>query len=139
MTNLITPGVYIREIPSGVRSIAGVSTSTTAFVGAAPKGEANNPVQISNFGEYTSLFGGLNPKSPMSFAVQQYFQNGGQTALIVRVFGANARPARFTARGHRSQRRPAAGGIEPRPLGQQPGCDDRRRFVRPRQPDQHHG
>lgn len=33
------PGVYVEEIPSGVRTITGVSTSNTAFVdyfGAGP-------------------------------------------------------------------------------------------------------
>jgi len=32
------PGVYIEEIPSGVRTIIGVATSITAFVGAAHAG-----------------------------------------------------------------------------------------------------
>ena len=30
------PGVYIEEIPSGVRTITGVATSITAFLGRAP-------------------------------------------------------------------------------------------------------
>lgn len=86
MPNTLTsPGVYIEEIPSGVRTIMGVSTSTTAFVGKALKGFVNKPVLIHNFGEYTRLFGGLWNDSPMSFAVQQYFANGGSEAVIVRV------------------------------------------------------
>ena len=31
---LTYPGVYVEEIPSGVRTITGVATSVTAFVGA---------------------------------------------------------------------------------------------------------
>jgi phage tail sheath protein FI len=79
------PGVYINEISSGVRSIAGVSTSTAAFVGAALRGPINVPWQIFNWGDYNSVFGGLSPKSEMSYAVWQFFQNQGSTAWIVRV------------------------------------------------------
>ena len=32
------PGVYIEEIPSGVRTIMGVATSITAFIGRALRG-----------------------------------------------------------------------------------------------------
>ena len=38
------PGVYIEEIPSGVRTIANVATSITAFVGKAVRGPAGDPV-----------------------------------------------------------------------------------------------
>ena len=34
------PGVYIEEIPSGVRTITGVATSITAFIGRARRGPA---------------------------------------------------------------------------------------------------
>jgi phage tail sheath protein FI len=84
-SSLTFPGVYIEEIPSGVRTIVGVSTSITAFVGRAQKGEANTPVRITNFGDFDRIFGGLWPPSMMSFAVQQYFLNGGMEAIVVRV------------------------------------------------------
>ena len=32
------PGVYIEEVPSGVRTITGVATSITAFIGRALRG-----------------------------------------------------------------------------------------------------
>ncbi len=83
------PGVYIEEIPSGVRTITGVGTSITAFVGRALRGPADedekNPVRIFSFAEYERIFGGLWAESPMSFAVYHYFLNGGSDALIVRV------------------------------------------------------
>ena len=83
--SLTYPGVYIEEIPSGVRTITGVSTSTTAFLGRAQIGHTNKPVTIHNFGDYQRLFGGLWHLSPMSYAVQQFFQNGGTDAVIVRL------------------------------------------------------
>jgi phage tail sheath protein FI len=92
------PGVYIEEIPSSVRTIVGVSTSVTAFIGRALKGPDNKPTLIHNFGEFESKFGGLWKKSTMSYAVRQYFLNGGVDAIIVRVH-SNAAAARFTTVG----------------------------------------
>jgi phage tail sheath protein FI len=80
------PGVYIEEIPSGVRTITGVATSITAFIGRALKGELNEPVTITSFGDYERLFGGLSVDSTMSYAVQDFYQNGGSMAIIVRVY-----------------------------------------------------
>ena len=37
-TALLQPGVYIEEVPSGVRTITGVATSITLFLGWAPRG-----------------------------------------------------------------------------------------------------
>jgi uncharacterized protein len=84
------PGVYIEEIPSGVRSITGVATSITAFVGRARRGPLDMPVAISSFAEYERTFGGLWTESTLSYAVHQYFQNGGADALIVRVDNGSA-------------------------------------------------
>ncbi|MCW3846507.1 phage tail sheath subtilisin-like domain-containing protein [Sphingomonas sp. LB-2] len=82
---LAHPGVYIEETPSSVRTIVGVATSITAFIGAAPRGPVDTPVRIANFGDYSRRFGGLSRSSPMSYSVAQYFMNGGADAIIVRV------------------------------------------------------
>src|SRR5262249_49246610 len=79
------PGVYIEEIPSGVRAITGVATSITAFVGYTRKGEPDKAVPISSFAEFERLYGGLDRNSPVSYAVNQFYANGGTQALIVRV------------------------------------------------------
>ncbi|MDB5134695.1 MAG: phage tail protein [Mucilaginibacter sp.] len=79
------PGVYIEELPSGVRTITGVATSITAFVGRALKGEPNEPVTINNFSDFERQFGGLWSESTMSYAVQDFYLNGGSQAIIVRV------------------------------------------------------
>jgi hypothetical protein len=82
---LTYPGVYIQEIPSGVRTIVGASTSITAFVGRTLRGPVNEPVRIQSFSDYVRVFGGLWEPSTVSYAVQQFFLNGGSDALIVRV------------------------------------------------------
>src|SRR4051812_4302519 len=87
---LTYPGVYVEEIPSGVHTITGVSTSITAFVGRAIRGPVNDAVRIQSFGDYERVFGGLWINSTMSYAVRQYFMNGGSDAIIVRVYTTNA-------------------------------------------------
>lgn len=98
------PGVYVQELSSGVRTITGVSTSITAFIGRARRGPVNQPVTINGYSDFERTFGGLSLDSPMAFAVRDYFLNGGSQAIIVRlVNGASAgllhmlRPADTTA------------------------------------------
>jgi phage tail sheath protein FI len=79
------PGVYIEELPSPVRTIIGVSTSITAFIGRALQGSTDKPELIHSFPGYYRIFGSLWKESSMSYAVYQYFQNGGQDAVIIRV------------------------------------------------------
>jgi phage tail sheath protein FI len=85
-STLTYPGVYIEEIPSGVRTITGVATSITAFVGRALSGPVNQAVTINSFGDYERVFGGLWVDSSMSFAVRDFYLNGGSQAIIVRLF-----------------------------------------------------
>ena len=82
---LTYPGVYIEEVPSGVRTITGVATSITAFLGRALRGPVNEPTRIQSFAEYERAFGGLSSDSTMSYSVQHFFLNGGSDALIVRI------------------------------------------------------
>jgi len=92
------PGVYIQEIPSGVRTITGVSTSVTAFLGRALRGPDDEPVTINSFADFERIFGGLWINSSLGYAVRDFFLNGGGQAVIVRLYnaeaGANAKPAR---------------------------------------------
>ena len=85
------PGVYIEEIPSGVRTITGVPTSVTAFIGGAPRGSDNEPVLVNSFADYERSFGGLDVHSMMSYAVRDFYLNGGSQALIVRVHNGAAK------------------------------------------------
>lgn len=93
------PGVYIEEISSGVRTITPVATAVTAFIGSAPRGLANEPVSVQSFSEYTRKFGGYDSASAISYAVAQFFQNGGAQALIVRVTGAGSQPSLLNVGG----------------------------------------
>ncbi len=92
---LTYPGVYIEEVPSGVRTITGVATSVTAFIGRAKKGPVDDPVRINSFGEFQRRFGGLWRDSMMSYAVSHYFSAGGTDAVIVRVAESSALESRY--------------------------------------------
>jgi uncharacterized protein len=93
------PGVYIEEIPSGVRTITGVATSITAFIGRALQGPTDKAIRLQNFGDFERQFGGLWVESMMSYAVQQFFLNGGTDAIIIRVVSKTAKPGDATVSG----------------------------------------
>jgi phage tail sheath protein FI len=79
------PGVTVYELPSSVHTITGVSTSVTAFVGTAPTGPVNQLKRVQSFAEYSTWFGGVDPSSEMSYAVMQFFLNGGSDSWVIRV------------------------------------------------------
>lgn len=80
-----SPGIYVEEVSgSGIRVIAGVETSITAFVGHMDRGVTDQPVRIDSFADFEREFGGLSRGSPTSYAVHQFFLNGGRRALVVR-------------------------------------------------------
>ncbi|MEM1251922.1 MAG: phage tail sheath C-terminal domain-containing protein [Cyanobacteria bacterium P01_H01_bin.21] len=79
------PGVYVEELPSGIRTITGVATSVLAVVGYFTRGPVDSPVQLFNIGDFNRAFGGLNSNSEASYAIQQFFLNGGTEAWAVRV------------------------------------------------------
>jgi uncharacterized protein len=87
---LTYPGVYIEEIPSGVRTIIGVATSITAFLGRAKRGPVNEPKVINSYGDFERIFGGLWNESKLGFAVRDFFLNGGTQAIIIRLFQSKA-------------------------------------------------
>lgn len=80
------PGVYIQEVPSGVRTITGVATSIAAFVGRALRGPVNEPVPINSFADFERVFGGLWQDSGLGFAVRDFFASGGGQGVVVRVY-----------------------------------------------------
>lgn len=84
--SLTYPGVYVEEISSGVRTITGVATSVTAFIGRALRGPCDEPVTINNYGDFERIFGGLWVESSLGYAVRDFYLNGGSQAVIVRLY-----------------------------------------------------
>jgi phage tail sheath protein FI len=80
------PGVYVEEIPSGVRTITGVATSITAFIGRAKRGPTDDPITINSYGDFERVFGGLWADSTLGYAVRDFYLNGGSQAIVVRLY-----------------------------------------------------
>lgn len=83
-TKFTYPGVYLEEVESAVRPIVGVDTSITAFVGLALEGP-RTPTTVNSWTEFDTVFGGVWAGSELSYAVYQFFLNGGAKAIVVRV------------------------------------------------------
>ena len=79
------PGVYVQEIPSGVRTITSVATSIAAFLGRTTKGPINKAVRILSLADYERQFGEPYSKSSLAQSVQQFFNNGGTDCYVVRL------------------------------------------------------
>jgi uncharacterized protein len=121
MATLLSPGVYVREVPGGARTIEGVSTSTTIFVGETERGPLT-VTRINGRTEYGRLFGGYrrrldgvaDPGSGrllMPYALDGYFANGGTSAYILRLCdGFNALDPDTTVTAFRDE--PGPGVVE---------------------------
>jgi phage tail sheath protein FI len=98
-SSLTYPGIYIEEIPSGVRTITGVSTSDTAFIDFFKRGPLNTATRLTSYGDFDRAFGGLDQRSEASYAIQQFYLNGGSVAWVVRVAAENAKTASVQLHG----------------------------------------
>lgn len=96
MPQLSYPGVYVQEIPSGVRPITSVSTSVGAFIDYFAKGPLDHAVQIFGMGDFERIFGAIDDRSAASYAISQFFLNGGSEAYVVRVSNST-KPAKVAA------------------------------------------
>lgn len=72
-----TPGVD--------RPIARAHAQRTAFVGRTLRGPVNVATVLRSFSDFQQIFGGLWQPSPLSYAVEQFFEQGGRQAIVVRV------------------------------------------------------
>ena len=91
----LVPGIHVAEEVGAGQAIARVDTATVAFIGRALRGPVNHTVTVTSFVDFQSVFGGLWQPSTLSYAIEQYFENGGRVARVVRVVNG-ARPATLT-------------------------------------------
>lgn len=102
MVSVSYPGVYVEEIPSGVHTITGVSTSIASFFGRATNGPMDRALRIQNYSEFLTHFGDPHPQSMLAESVRLFFANGGADCYVIRLaHGANK--ASVTLRSIRSQ------------------------------------
>jgi phage tail sheath protein FI len=90
MPEYLSPGVYIEEISLGPKPIEGVSTSTAGFLGATERGP-EPPRLITSWLDFQRWYGGYVPDvSYLAYAVQGFFDNGGQRCYVGRVVADDA-------------------------------------------------
>jgi hypothetical protein len=78
-------GMVVGESPGANHAIARLPTAVTAFIGRTLRGPVNRPVAVRSFADFQQVFGGLWQASPLPYAVEQFFENGGRRAVIVRL------------------------------------------------------
>ena len=80
-----TPGVYVEESLPQRTPIITAGTGVTAFFGFTERGPAHTPVALTNFAQFKSAFGGSIAGETAEYALQGFFDNGGNKAYFVRL------------------------------------------------------
>lgn len=109
MPEYLAPGVYVEETSFRAKSIEGVGTSTTAFVGPTRKGpfradedEQEVPELLTSFGDFERIYGGISdlaltgtapPTNYLAHAVRAFFNEGGSRLYVSRVVGGSSATA----------------------------------------------
>jgi phage tail sheath protein FI len=76
----------IGELPTPPSPIsANTPTAVTAFIDFFNFGPAATPTPITSFVAFQQTFGGLDPRCEASYQIQQFFNTGGQQAIILRI------------------------------------------------------
>lgn len=94
-TTYRAPGVFVEEVQGGARPIMAVGTSTTGFVGVAPKADAprGEAIEISNWTSFVQYFvaddldelpAGVG-STHLTHAVYGFFLNGGRRCFVVAI------------------------------------------------------
>ncbi len=104
MPEYLAPGVYVEEVSFRAKSIEGVSTTTTGFIGPTRYGPLDlAPEIITSLVEFERSYGGKerlvfedNPTEPvdnyMWHAVRAYFEEGGKRLYVSRVYSPTGSP-----------------------------------------------
>lgn len=86
MPSISYPGVYVEEIPGGVKPIPGVNTTVAGFVGHALKAPAwMEPVRIESLIAFERDLGGPADGFRLHAAVRAFFDHGGMQAIVLPV------------------------------------------------------
>ena len=96
MGNYLSPGLYVEEVSGGVKTIAGVGTSTGAFVGIAEKGVKNKAVLVTNWSQFVKEFGNFIPNGYLAYCVYTFFAEGGTSCYVVRAASDDAKSAKVS-------------------------------------------
>ena len=99
MPEYLAPGVFVEETSFRQKTIEGVSTSTTGFVGPCRFGPVNGePELLTNFADFERIYEGIDQlnlsfdsgrvrtHNYLAHAVRAYFEEGGRRLYVSRVY-----------------------------------------------------
>ena len=90
MAEILSPGVFMEEVPSAIQVVQPVSTSNMGIVGATKRGPDNKATLVTSFEQFTRIFGEIIAESRTGLSMAAYFQNGGKRSFVVRVMPSDA-------------------------------------------------
>jgi phage tail sheath protein FI len=93
MSEMLSPGVFIEELPAQVQVVQAVSTSNLGIVGFTKRGPTDVATLVTSYEQFTREFGGLSRDSLLPIEMAAYFANGGKRAFVVRVTPSDAAKA----------------------------------------------
>jgi hypothetical protein len=79
------PGILVEETPRGEQAIAQPQVTLAAFVGRTVRGPVDEPVTVDSMDDFHRVFGGTWGGSTLGPCLHDFFENGGQSAVVVRV------------------------------------------------------
>lgn len=112
-----SPGLYF-AVAERTPAPAPLRSDIAGFIGRTARGPVGTPIRVEGIRGFQTAFGGLNSDSAASYAVNSYFENGGETAWIVRVAGTT-QTATGTIAGLFLLGLPSP---QPNAIALQPGC-----------------
>ena len=106
MPEYLAPGVFVEETSFRAKSIEGVSTTTTGFIGPTRYGPLNlEPDIITSLVEFERTYGGREPlqfvndddtttevNNWMWHAARSFFEEGGKRLFVSRVYSPSGSP-----------------------------------------------
>src|SRR5262245_51968329 len=97
MPEYLAPGVYVEEVSFRAKSIEGVGTTVTGFIGPTRYGPVGGtPELLPSFADFERIYGGVDgltfggsddpQPNFMAHAVRGFFDNGGSKLYTTRVY-----------------------------------------------------
>lgn len=90
MSEMLSAGVFIEEVPTKVQTVLAVSTSTMGAAGYTPQGPTDEAVLVTSPDQFQRIFGDFVPESMLGLSLAAFYANGGRRAYIVRVVPSDA-------------------------------------------------
>lgn len=85
MSGTANSGIQVIESLGSAGAMPVRRESVVAFIGPAPRGPIDTPVEVRNVAEFRRQFGSPHQPSRLEFILGQFFENGGTLAIVVRV------------------------------------------------------